>query len=125
MGSPAVLTVPNTVGDYEIRYVRASDGEVLARHPLAVEAVEIAIEVPSVVEAGTRFEVAWSGTAGVGDFIAVAQHHSGPENYLDWSYTDLGSPVTLAAPFEPGIYVVRYVSGTSNEIVARRPIEVR
>ena len=124
-GSPAVLTVPNTVGDYEIRYVRASDGKVLARHPLAVVAVEISLEVPSVVEAGTRFEVAWSGTAGVGDFIAVAHHHSGPKNYLDWSYTDLGSPVTLAAPFEPGIYVVRYVSGTSNEIVARRSIEVR
>jgi Ca-activated chloride channel family protein len=125
IGSPAVLTAPDTVGDYEIRYVRASDGEVLARHPLAVAAVEIALEVPRVVEAGTRFEVAWSGTAGVGDFIAVAHHRSGPKNYLDWSYTDLGSPVTLAAPFEPGMYVVRYVSGKNNEIVARRSIEVR
>jgi Ca-activated chloride channel family protein len=124
-GNPAVLTAPHTPGDYEIRYVRAADGEVLARQPLEIAVVEIALEVERVVEAGTRFEVRWSGTAGEGDFISVADQRSGPKNHLDWSYTDLGSPVTLAAPFEPGKYVVRYVSGTSNTIVARRSIEVR
>ncbi len=124
-GNPAVLTAPITPGNYEVRYVRAADGEVLARQPLAVVAVEVTLEVPRVVEAGTRFEVAWSGAAGEGDFIAVVRPHSGPTKHLDWSYTDLGSPVTLAAPFEPGSYVVRYVSGTTQDIVAYQPIEVR
>ena len=124
-GNPLLLTAPTTPGDYEIRYVRGVDGEVLARQPLVVSAVEIKLDVPRVVEAGTRFEVAWTGTAGEGDFIAVAEARSGPQNHLDWSYMNLGSPVTLAAPFETGTYVVRYVSGTSNEIVVRRKIEVR
>jgi Ca-activated chloride channel homolog len=124
-GNPVILTAPITPGDYEIRYVRGTDGEVLARYSLAVASVEVTLEVPRVVEAGTRFEVAWSGSAGQGDFVTVARAHSGPKKHLDWSYTDLGSPVTLAAPFEAGEYVVRYVSGTSNEIVARKPIEVR
>ena len=87
--------------------------------------VEVTLEVPRVVEAGTRFEVTWSGASGKGDFITVAHARSGPKKHLDWSYTDLGSPVTLAAPFDAGKYVVRYVSGTSDEIVARQPIEVR
>ena len=125
-GNPVILTTPITPGDYEIRYVRAADGEVLARQTLAVVAVEVTLEVPRVVEAGTRFEVTWSGaSSGKGDFITVAHARSGPKKHLDWSYTDLGSPVTLAAPFEAGKYVVRYVSGTNNEILDRRPIEVR
>ena len=69
--------------------------------------------------------MAWSGTAGEGDFITVADARSGPKKHLDWSYTNLGSPVILAAPFEAGKYVVRYISGASDEILARRPIEVR
>jgi len=124
-GDPVVLTAPIAPGDYEIRYVRAADGEILARHPLAVVVVEVRLEVPSVVDAGTRFEVEWSGTARKGDFIAIARTRSGRKKHLDWSYTDLGSPVTLAAPFDAGKYVVRYVSGTSNKILARQTIEVR
>lgn len=124
-GNPAHLKAPSTVGDYELRYVRASDGEVLAREALAVVGVEIILDVPPVVEAGTRFEVAWSGSAGEGDFIAVAHRGSGPKKHLDWSYTNLGSPATLAAPFDAGQYVVRYISGGNQKIVARAPIEVR
>ena len=124
-GNPAALIAPIAPGDYEIRYVRAADGAILARQPLVVAAAKVTLEVPRVVEAGTRFEVAWSGTAGEGDFITVALARSGPKKHLDWSYTDLGSPVTLAAPFEAGKYVVRYISGTSNNIVARQRIEVR
>jgi len=124
-GNPVILTAPVTAGDYEVRYVRAADSEVLARRTLVVAAVEVTLEVPLVVEAGTRFEVAWSGTAGEGDFITVADVRSGPKKHLDWSYTDLGSPVTLAAPFEEGKYVVRYISGASDAILAHRPIEVR
>ena len=124
-GNPAVLTALITPGDYEIRYVRSADGEILARQPLTVMVAEVTLDVPHVVEAGTRFEVAWSGTTGKGDFITVALARSGPKKHLDWAYTDLGSPVTLAAPFEAGKYVVRYISGTSNEIVARKQIKVR
>jgi Ca-activated chloride channel family protein len=124
-GNPARLAAPKNAGDYELRYVRGEDGEVLARHPLEVVAVEITIDLPSAVEAGTRFEVTWSGTAGEGDFIAVATPRSGTKKHLDWAYTSLGSPVTLAAPFEAGQYVVRYISGASQKVIARKPLKVR
>jgi len=124
-GNPAHLTAPKTAGAYELRYVRAVDGEVLAREALSVVTAEISLDVPPVVEAGTRFEVAWSGTSGEGDFIAIARVRSDPKKHLDWSFTDLGSPVTLAAPFDAGRYLVRYVSGGSQTIVARASIKVR
>jgi Ca-activated chloride channel family protein len=124
-GNPALLTAPKTPGDYELRYVRASDGEVLARQQLTVVAVKITLEAPAVVEAGTRFDVEWTGTAGEGDFLAVAIPGSGAKKHLDWSYANLGSPVTLAAPFEPGQYVVRYISGATKTVIARQPLKVR
>jgi Ca-activated chloride channel family protein len=124
-GNPTRLAVPADPGPFELRYVRGEDGEVLARQPLEVVAVETTIEAPSVVTAGTRFEVVWTGTATEGDFIAVAKPRTRAKNFIDWAYTSYGSPVTLAAPFEPGSYVVRYVSGASNEIIARSRIEVR
>ena len=125
VGTPAPFTAPDSPGDYEIRYVRAVDGEILARRPISVVVVDVTLDVPSVVEAGTRFEVECSGTAGKGDFIAVARQNSGRKKHLDWAYTSLGSPVTLAAPFEAGQYVIRYVSGNRNKILVRQPIEVR
>jgi hypothetical protein len=124
-GNPAHLTAPRAVGHYELRYVRAADGEVLAREALTVVAAEITLDVPPIIAAGTRFEVAWAGTAGEGDFIAVARPGSGSNKHLDWSYTNLGSPVTLAAPFDAGRYVVRYISGGNQKIVVRASIEVR
>jgi Ca-activated chloride channel family protein len=124
-GSPARLTTPKDPGEYELRYVRAADGEVLAREPLAVVAVEIDLEVPPEVGVGTRFEVSWSGTSEPGDFITVAPEGSEPGKKLDSTYASLGSPVSLAAPFKPGRYVVRYISGTSRQIVVEAPIVAR
>jgi Ca-activated chloride channel family protein len=124
-GNPARLTAPRDPGDYELRYVRATDGEVLARSQVVVKTIGVVLEVPPDVEAGTRFEVGWSGTPGPGDFIAVAKPRWGPKRHLDWSYTDFGSPVSLAAPFETGRYEVRYISGETSRITDRIEIEVR
>jgi len=124
-GSPLRLHAPHDPGSYEIRYVRASDDAVLAREPLIVVAVAVSLRVPTVVETGTRFDVEWSGTPGPGDFLAVAREHSDDQQYLDWSYTTLGSPLSLAAPFRPGRFEVLYVSGKDLEILAREPLKVR
>jgi len=124
-GNPLRLRAPDEPGQYEIRYVRSSDGALLAREPLAVAAAAVSLQVPPVVEVGTRFEVEWSGTTGRGDFLAVAREGSDKRQYVDWSYTSLGSPVSLAAPFAPGRFEVLYVSGEDQKIIARAPLKVQ
>ena len=124
-GNPLHLRAPLDPGEYELRYVRSSDGALLAREPLAVTAAAISLRVPPVVEVGTRFDVEWSGTPGRGDFIAVASEGSTKSQYLDWSYTTLGSPLSLSAPFKPGRFEVLYISGKDREIVTRAPLKVR
>jgi hypothetical protein len=69
--------------------------------------------------------VEWSGTPGGGDFIAIAKEDSAAGENFDWSYTTAGRRLTLAAPFHPGRYEVRYVSGSEVEILARKPLMVR
>ncbi|MGD9253523.1 MAG: hypothetical protein PVG92_06280 [Holophagae bacterium] len=119
------LRVPRTDGTYEVRYVRAEDGEILAREPLRVVVREIRLRAPSRIGLGTRFEVRWRGTPGGGDFVTIADKGAAPGDYLDWADTAGGSPVSLAAPFEAGSYEVRYISGRTMTITAKLKVEVR
>jgi Ca-activated chloride channel family protein len=124
-GNPLRLRAPRRTGDFELRYVRAADGEVLARRPFRVVAEAVSLRAPPEVEAGSRFVVEWSGTSGRGDFIAIAKESAAASRHLDWSYTTSGRRLTLAAPVRPGRYEVRYVSGANVEILARQPLMVR
>lgn len=124
-GNPAVLEAPRDPGRFEIRYVRSADGVVLARRSLDVIAVEVELQVPESVPAGTRFSIHWTGSAGPGDFLAVAEVGSDSGKSLDFFFASEGSPANLAAPFEPGTYEVRYVSGSGHEIVSAVPLTVQ
>ena len=124
-GTPLRLRAPRRAGDFELRYVRAEDGEVLARRHFAVVAEEVSLQVPPEVEAGSRFVVEWTGTPGDGDFVAIAKEGAAARKHLDWSYTTAGRRLTLGAPFRPGRYEVRYVSGSEVEILTRKPLMVR
>lgn len=124
-GSPGRLMTPPAPGTYEIRYVRGLDGQVLARRPIEVVRSEITIQSPQSVEAGTRFEVRYRGTADAGDLVVVARVASEPREWLDFAFVDDDPDLSLAAPFSPGRYEVRYLSGTTFEIRAARPLRVR
>jgi len=124
-GNPLRLHAPRRLGEFELRYVRAADGEVLARQRFSVVADAVSLQVPPEVEAGSRFVVEWSGTSGRGDFIAIAKESAAAGRHLDWSYTTAGRRLTLAAPVRPGRYEIRYVSGADVEILVRKPLIVQ
>ena len=123
-GSPTVLTAPREPGEWEIRYVAGDTGDVLARSTVAVEETAITIRPPKRVTAGTRFDVAWTGTAALGDIVVVAPAGAPTSRVLDWASTDAGSPVSLAAPFEPGDFEVRFVRPATREILTSAPLKV-
>jgi len=124
-GNPLRLRAPRHAGEFELRYVRAEDGEVLARQRFTVKTETVSLQTPQEVEAGSRFTVEWTGPPGGGDFIAIAKKSAPAGRYLDWAYTTAGRRLTLAAPNRPGRYEVRYVSGSEIEILARQSLEVR
>ncbi len=123
-GNPVLLRAPYAPGDFELRYIRATDGLVLASTPLEVIMERVLVSVPQKVESGTRFQVHWTGTPEKNDIIALAEIDSAPHVYIDWSYMSGGSPVILAAPFEAGEYVVRYLGGQKLEIRHHKRIRI-
>jgi Ca-activated chloride channel family protein len=124
-GNPARLRAPPVAGRYELRYVRGGAAEVLARLGLEVVRAEPRITVPRTVAAGTRFEVQWRGTAEEGDLVVVAERDAADDEFLDFAYVGMEGPLTLAAPFTPGGYEVRYLSGADRAVLARRALRVQ
>jgi Ca-activated chloride channel family protein len=98
---------------------------VLIAATLSVVPTEITLKAPQRVSVGTRFNVRWTGPDRPGDYLAVAARGSAPQHHEDWCYTSVGSPASLAAPFEAGDYELRYVSGAGAEVLATLPIVVR
>ena len=123
-GSPATLAAPANPGGYEVRYVDGRKGAILRQQDIVVTVPPIVIEAPTSVRAGERFEVRWIGPNAAGDFIAVAPEEGSARRHPDWVYTSIGSPATMAAPYQPGAFEIRYISGATKEVLAAIPLTV-
>jgi Ca-activated chloride channel family protein len=124
-GNPSVFRAPGSPGAYEARYVDGERSKIRARAPIEVTAIPITLSAPATTPAGLRFDVAWTGPAAPGDFLAISKPGAGPTRTLDWASTTIGSPITLAAPSKPGAYEIRYVADGGREVLAVTPIEVQ
>jgi Ca-activated chloride channel family protein len=81
------------------------------------------LEAPDEVEAGTPFDVTFTGPNGRGDYVTIvlagSTEWTGGDPYFD---TANGSPGTLVAPTKAGAYELWYVQGSDDAILARRDI---
>lgn len=123
-GSPGTLWAPMEGGDYELRYVTGADDETMASIPITVLPLEITLEAPKSVDAGSTFSVSWTGPDGQGDYLTIVPAGSGEGTYLSYVYTRDGSTVSLVAPDEPGAYEIWYASDRLPGTFASVPIEV-
>ncbi|HSF96554.1 MAG TPA: hypothetical protein VLA52_16130, partial [Thermohalobaculum sp.] len=123
-GSPAQLDLPDMPGDYELRYVDAGSGRVLALIPIRVVGAAATLEAAPVVEAGSAFKVTWTGPDNNGDFVNIVPADAKDRTAGNYAYTRNGSPAEISSPDQPGSYELRYVSGLSHSVLARLPIAV-
>ncbi len=127
-GSPARLRVSSEPGDYELRYLATRGARVLARRPLTVTAVEVSLAAPAEVEAGTEFEVAWTGPDRQGDRLLLATAVAAEGTYStkrDFTQpATAGSPLRLTAYSDPGDYEVRYMAGFDGRTLAARALTI-
>ena len=123
-GTPGKLTAPSQDGAYELWYVSGTDSSVLFRRPITVTPFQGALLGPETVVANTRFEVAWNGPDGPGDYVTIVKAGATRWTNEDYFYTNTGSPGTLTAPLEAGAYELWYVIGSDSTIQSRRPITV-
>ncbi len=121
-GSPLTLKTPVEPGDYEIRYVQASN-KALARIPITISAANIKINAPDTAQAGETISVDWNAATEDGDFVTVTPPDFAENRYTDYAYTRKGKPADIVVPVEPGTYEVRFVLD-GKKVVARSPITV-
>jgi Ca-activated chloride channel family protein len=120
----AVFESPALEGHYEIRYADGATDRIRARATIEVVAMAATITAPASVRAGTRVKIFWTGPDAPGDVITIASPGSNWAARLDWTHTSLGSPANLAAPFDPGVYELRYVSTRDRKILSRATLIV-
>ncbi len=86
-------------------------------------AVDASLDAPAAVPAGSSFQVRWSGPGAPTDFISVDAPNAADNDYGHYAYAR-GNPVEIAAPDQPGAYVLRYHVGSGYAVVATRALTV-
>ncbi len=82
------------------------------------------LTAPQQVAAGVQFDVGWTGPDNLGDFVTVVKSAATAQENGHYQETQHGASLKLTAPIEPGLYELRYVTGTTRTILARALIEV-
>ncbi|PTW55678.1 Ca-activated chloride channel family protein, partial [Breoghania corrubedonensis] len=123
-GSPLQLRMPPKPGEYEIRYIRSQDNEVLASATVTVVPVEVSVSAASEAPQGSAIPVTWVGPDEQRDYISVAEAGSDGGAYINYTYTEKGSPLQLRMPAKPGDYEIRYILSQDNKILASTTVKV-
>ena len=85
--------------------------------------LEAALDAPVEVTAATRFEVFWTGPNRISDVVVLVDPVL-PAVEVDHAPTALGNPLTLTAPWTPGRYQLRYLTGVDQVVLTSFDIEV-
>ncbi len=108
------LKAPIEAGEYDIVYF-ADCGEILGRTSIIVKKVFASITAPKEVNAGSTFEIKFTGPQNSGDFIAVVPTGSTNSNeHLDYFYSK--NTPNLEAPMEVGSYDIVYFANGEKEL---------
>ncbi|MGB7931297.1 MAG: VWA domain-containing protein [Gammaproteobacteria bacterium] len=116
------LNVPLEPGDYELRYVLAGKS-IIARAPIKVLPVEVTLQGPDSVPAGSSFEVGWNGPGNQSDWVTIIAPDQPDTAYASYADVPRANPATLTAPETPGSYELRYVLN-GRKVIGRKAIEV-
>lgn len=127
-GQTITLNMPNTIGDYELRYIQnGKPRSILAARPLTITAVQAAVDSDDTVSAGGRLVVTWAGPNGARDYIALAEVGSPVSKDLAYEYVERsdGQKLGLVMPTTTGQYELRYIqNGSPKVMLAMKPVTI-
>ena len=122
--NPVTIRVPDEPGEYVVRYHLGRSYRVIGQTPLRIGGVEATLEASPTAQAGGTIEVHWTGPDGERDFVSIDPEGAAPQGYLEYAYTDRGSPAVIRVPEETGRYEIRYHMARSRRVLATIPLEV-
>jgi hypothetical protein len=112
-------------GYFEVRLLAAeSPYKTLVSRPIKITAATASVKGPASAAAGSEISVEWTGPGNDRDYVAIGETGPGARKYLDYKYTNAGSPLKLEVPEKPGTYEIRYLLGEGDTIIARQTLTV-
>ncbi len=125
--NPISIRLPETAGNYELRYQTAKTDRILARRPLIIGSVAASLDAPETATADTPILVNWEGPGNNYDQIALYPAAAADDAKAITGGTILSgkNPVTINLPDTEGEYQLRYVTTQSGAILARRDLKIQ
>uniref|UniRef100_UPI0025F4AF10 hypothetical protein n=1 Tax=Sediminimonas sp. TaxID=2823379 RepID=UPI0025F4AF10 len=128
----ADLATPDAPGLYEVRYVLNEGKRVMARAAVEVLAEDAqlstgaTLKAPDSAAAGSVIEVSWTGGSDSADQrITLARGGQAVFTWVVAKKIDGPPPVRLTLPDTPGLYELRFLDVSGQEVLSRAPIEVK
>jgi hypothetical protein len=122
---PAIVTLPEEAGEYELRYF--AGGKILARRRITVVTPTATVQCPPTATGGSRISVAWTGPNNEYDKIGIvkagAPDKDPPVPGLP-NFTFKHNTMTINVPEQAGEYEVRYLTGAGHATLARAKLTV-
>lgn len=121
------LLLPAEAGEYELRLLGPdSPYPTLASRPIRLVLPEVRIEAADSAAVGSAVVVRWQGPNSSREYLTIVAADAPEGSYGVYEYAEgEGSgEVTLQAPVTPGDYEIRFLSGSSNRTLGKRPLRV-
>lgn len=125
-GSPLRLKMPLDAGEYELRYILSQDSSIKARQNITVKPVSVTLDFEDTAKIAEPFLINWQGPNYKNDYITVAEIGTRPSKYINYTYTQSGSPLRVTMPTKHGEYEIRYIAnGSPDKVLAKKPLTVQ
>lgn len=126
------LRAPDETGLYEVRYMLREGRRVLARQSVEVLAADAQlntggeIAAPDYGATGATIEVSWSVESESADRrITLARGDQAIFTWISAEKITGEPPISLTLPNEPGVYEIRFLDLSNQEVLSRKTIEVQ
>lgn len=122
--NPVQMLLPDTSGDFELRYRTTASKAELASRPIQLLSVSATLNAPASAIAGSTVPVNWQGPGN--DYDRIAVFAAGATDTADalknHAILSKRNPVLVALPDTAGDYELRYITQQGKRILGRRPI---
>ncbi|MCB1518890.1 MAG: VWA domain-containing protein [Hyphomicrobiaceae bacterium] len=122
--NPVVLTAPDGLGTFEIRYVMGQSNRTLATTTIELTGISAKVSTDDVPVPGSSIYVDWSGPDNNRDYITLIESGAPDGDYGTYAYTRNGNPAEIRVPKALGSFEIRYVLGEGGRVLARIPVTI-
>ncbi|MGE4071606.1 MAG: VWA domain-containing protein [Lysobacterales bacterium] len=121
--SPLRMHLPETTGEFELRYLTRLSKRILARRPITLFGVNATLQAPEVAAIGETIEITWEGPGNQYDQLTLYRVGEDKPAKVE-RIVSRQNPVPMQLPEQSGAYELRYQTARDGAVLATRPLRI-